>query len=67
MKPFPLFTLARKAPVLLLVVVFLFDLQNMARLSGKPFEEVVRDELARIAGVVGDLCERSELVEEPVK
>lgn len=50
-----------------LTTTFLSDLQNIAKLSGKPFEHIVRDELARIAGVVGEFCqiEQTELVQKP--
>lgn len=50
-----------------LTKTFLSELQNIAKLSGRSFEDVVHDELARIAGVVGKFCqsEQSEFVQAP--
>ncbi|MGL4896983.1 MAG: hypothetical protein ACRC31_00925, partial [Cetobacterium sp.] len=43
-----------------LTTTFLSDLQNVAKLTGKPFEYIVRDELARIAEVVGEFCQNEQ-------
>lgn len=51
-----------------LTTTFLSDLKNVAKLTGKPFEYIVRDELARIAEVVGEFCqhEQLEVTQEPL-
>lgn len=43
-----------------LTKTFISDLQNIAKLSGKSFEHILRDELARITDFVGGLCQSEE-------
>ncbi|KAK0138860.1 Zinc finger CCHC domain-containing protein 12 [Merluccius polli] len=43
-----------------LTTTFLSELQNIAKLSGKPFEHLLRDELTRITGLVTESSQGAE-------